>query len=292
MENILEVIGLNKKYENSDFSLKNVNLTVPKGVIMGIVGENGAGKSTTMGCILNTLIKDSGTVNVFGFEMTDKSTKLRDEIGVVYDVNPFPESLTPKKISFGMALIYSNWDKVLFKEYLEKFNLPENKKIKTFSRGMTMKLALAVALSHKPKLLILDEPTAGLDPMVREDVLSLLLDFVQDENRSILFSSHITTDLEKIADYITFIHNGEVVFCANKDELLYQYGVMRCKSSQFNEIDKTDILAYKKRSHQIDVLVANKKTAEKKYRDMVIDDASIEEIMLLIAKGDQLDDNK
>jgi len=292
MENILEVIGLNKKYENSDFSLKNVNLTVPKGVIMGIVGENGAGKSTTMGCILNTLIKDSGTVNVFGFEMTDKSTKLRDEIGVVYDVNPFPESLTPKKISSGMAFIYSNWDKVLFKEYLEKFNLPENKKIKTFSRGMTMKLALAVALSHKPKLLILDEPTAGLDPMVREDVLSLLLDFVQDENRSILFSSHITTDLEKIADYITFIHNGEVVFCANKDELLYQYGVMRCKSSQFNEIDKTDILAYKKRSHQIDVLVANKKTAEKKYRDMVIDDASIEEIMLLIAKGDQLDDNK
>ena len=286
------MIGLNKKYENSNFSLKNVNLTVPKGVIMGIVGENGAGKSTTMGCMLNTLIKDSGTVKVFGIEMTDQSTKLRDEIGVVYDVNPFPESLTPKKISSAMALIYSNWDKALFKEYLETFTLSENKKIKTFSRGMTMKLALAVALSHKPKLLILDEPTAGLDPMVREDVLSLLLDFVQDENRSILFSSHITTDLEKIADYITFIHNGEVMFCDNKDELLYHYGVIRCKSSQFNEIDKTDILAYKKRSHQIDVLVADKKTAEKKYKDMIIDDTNIEEIMLLIAKGDKSDDFK
>ena len=287
MENILEVKGLNKQYKNSDFSLKNVNLTVPKGTIMGFVGENGAGKSTTMGCILNTLIKDSGSIKVFGEEMTDKSIHLRDDIGVVYDVNPFPENLTPKQVARAMSHIYSTWDDAIFNDYLKKLKFPNNKKINTFSRGMTMKLALTVALAHQPRLLILDEATAGLDPMVREDVLDLLLDFVQDENRSILFSSHITTDLEKIADYITFIHNGEVLFSDTKDELLYHYGIIRCKASQFEQLEKADVIAYKKRDYQIDVLVAHKEAAQRKYRGMMIDTATIEEIMLLIAKGEK-----
>jgi len=285
MTNALEVRGLNKRYPKSDFALKDVNLIVPQGTIMGFVGENGAGKSTTMGCIMNTLIKDSGSVRVFGTEMTDDATALRDQIGVVYDTNPFPEYLTPKQVGKAMTAIYTNWDEPLFRSLLEKLKLPYNKSIKSFSRGMTMKFQIAVALAHHPKLLILDEPTSGLDPMVREDILELLLDYVQDETNSVLFSSHITTDLEKIADYITFIHDGEVIFSDTKDELLYHYGIVRARVAQVSQLDPTDIIASKNRGHQIDVLLRHKEAARRKYRDMVIDDASIEEIMLLIAKG-------
>jgi len=287
MNAILEVQGLEKKYKNSHFSLNNVSFSIPNGAIMGFVGENGAGKTTTIGCILNTRIKDSGIVKIFGKEMTDESIDIRDDIGVVYDESSFPEHLTPEKISANMQHIYSKWDNGLFKEYLRKFKLPENKKVKTFSRGMTMKLAVAVALSHIPKLLILDEATAGLDPIAREEILDVFLDFVQNENHSILLSSHITTDLEKIADYITFIHNGNIILSEKKDVLIYNYGVMRCKSAQFVEIDKQDILAFRKQEYQIDVLVTDKQAAEKKYRDITIDNITIEEIMLMLVKGEK-----
>ena len=287
MNTILEVQGLNKQYPKSDFSLKDVSLSIPSGAIMGFVGENGAGKTTTIGCILNTLIKDSGTVKIFGKEMTDEATDIRDEIGVVYDKNAFPTHLNAIKISSIMRHFYSKWDDDLYKSYLSKFKLPEKKKIKTFSRGMTMKLAVAMALSHHPKLLILDEATAGLDPIVRDDILDVFLDFVQDENRSILLSSHITSDLEKVADYITFIHDGSVIFSEKKDDLIYNYGIMRCKQAQFAEIDKEDILAYRKHDYQTNVLIADRKAAEKKYRDIVIDNVSIEEIMLMFVKGEK-----
>ena len=287
MNAILEVQGLTKQYPNSDFSLNNVSFSIPKGAIMGFVGENGAGKTTTIGCILNTLIKDGGSVKIFGKEMTDESTDIRNEIGVVFDTNAFPEHLTPVQISSAMRHIYTNWDNDLFVEYLRKFKLPEKKKIKTFSRGMTMKLAVAVALSHRPKLLVLDEATSGLDPIVRDDILDVFMDFVQDENNSILLSSHITSDLEKVADYITFIHDGSIIFSESKDVLKYNYGVMRCKAAQFAEIDKEDILAYRKQDYQIDVLIADKKAAEKKYRDVVVDNVTIEEIMLLLVKGEK-----
>jgi len=285
MNTILEVQGLNKSYKNSEFSLNNVSFSIPSGSIMGFVGENGAGKTTTIGCILNTLIKDSGTVKVFGSEMTDNATDIRDNIGVVYDTCPLPDKLTPAKICGAMRHIYTNWDGALFKEYLTKFKLPEKKKIKTFSRGMTMKLSVAIALSHRPKLLILDEATSGLDPIVRDDILDVFLDFVQDENNSILFSSHITSDLEKVADYITFIHDGSIIFSEAKDVLKYNYGILRCKAAQFDELDKQDIIAYRKHDYQIDVLVANKQTVESKYRDVIIDAVSIEEVMLMLVKG-------
>jgi ABC-2 type transport system ATP-binding protein len=284
---ILEVQGLVKKYPNSDFRLNEVSFSLPNGAIMGFVGENGAGKTTTIGCILNTLIKDSGTIKIFGKEMSDSSTDLRNEIGAVYDSNPFPEYLTAQKISSGMRDIYSNWDNNLFNEYLNKFKLPDNKKIKEFSRGMTMKFAVAIALSHRPKLLILDEATSGLDPIVRDDILDVFLDFVQDENHSILFSSHITSDLEKVADYITFIHEGSIIFSENKDKLKYDYGILRCRSAPFELIDKKDILAYRKQDYQIDVLIADKKAIERKYRDILIDNVTIEEIMLLLVKGEK-----
>ena len=287
MSTILDVQGLTKQYPKSDFRLKDVSFSIPRGAIMGFVGENGAGKTTTIGCILNTLVKDGGSVRIFGKEMTDEATDIRDDIGVVYDSNVFPEHLTAEKISSAMGQIYSNWDKGLFRDYLRKFKLPGDKKIKTFSRGMTMKLAVAAALSHRPKLLVLDEATSGLDPIVRDEILDVFLDFVQDESHSILLSSHITSDLEKVADYITFIHDGSIIFSETKDVLKYDYGVMRCKAAQFAEMDKEDMLAYRKHDYQIDVLVADKKTAEKKYRDVVIDNVTIEEIMLLLVRGEK-----
>jgi len=252
---------------------------------MGFVGENGAGKTTTIGCILNTLIKDNGTIKIFGKEMTAESSDIRNEIGVVFDANSFGSHLTATKIAKVMKSIYTNWDNDLYSSYLEKFKLHAEKKIKTFSRGMTMKLGLAVALSHHPKLLILDEATGGLDPVVREEVLEIFLEFVHNENHSILLSSHITTDLEKIADYITFIHEGEIVLSQAKDDLIYNYGVMRCKSSQFEAIEKSDIVSFRNREHQIDVLIADKNVAKKKYPNVVIDEISIEEILLMIIKG-------
>ena len=287
MNAILEVQGITKQYKKSDFSLKDVSFSVPGGAIMGFVGENGAGKTTTIGCILNTLVKDGGTIKIFGKEMTDEAVDIRDDIGVVYDKNAFPNHLTAVKVASIMRHLYSKWDDELFKDYLHKFKLPEKKKIKTFSRGMTMKLAVAAALSHRPKLLILDEATAGLDPVVRDDILDVFLDFVQDENKSILLSSHITSDLEKVADYITFIHDGSIIFCEEKDALKYNFGIMRCTAAQFEQIDKEDILAYRKHDYQIDVLVANREAATKKYRDIVMDNVSIEEIMLMFVKGEK-----
>jgi ABC-type multidrug transport system, ATPase component len=287
MDTILEVQGLKKKYEKSDFRLDDISFSLPSGAIMGLVGENGSGKTTTIGCILNTIIKDSGTVRIFEKEMKDESTEIREDIGVVFDANNFSDDLTAAKLSSVMKQVYENWDNDLFNEYLRKFNLSAKQKIKAYSRGMTMKLGIAVALSHHPKFLILDEATSGLDPIARDEILDVFLDFVQDETHSILLSSHITTDLEKIADYITFIHEGRLILTAKKDDLIYNYGVIRCKSSQFEKIDKDDMVAYKRREHQIDVLVSDKRAVEKKYNGFVIDNVSIENIMLLLVKGEK-----
>lgn len=285
MSIILEVQELSKKYPKSDFQLNDISFSIPGGAIMGFVGENGAGKTTTIGCILNTLIKDSGVVKIFGKEMSDKSTDIRDDIGVIFDTNSFPEYITAAKISSAMRYIYSNWDNELFKDYLYKWGLPEKKEIKTFSRGMAMKLGVAVALSHRPKLLILDEAMSGLDPIARDELLDLLLHFARDENHAVFLSSHITTDLEKVADYITFIHNGSIILSKKKEELISNYGVMRCKVSQFSEIDKQDILAYSKNGFQVSALISDKAAIEKKYCDITIDSITIEGIMLMYAKG-------
>ena len=287
MSAILEINGLNKQYKNSAFRLNDVSFSLPRGVIMGFVGENGAGKSTTIGCLLNTLIRDSGTVKIFGKEMTDDTTDIRDDIGVVYDTNAFPLHLSPLKIATAMRRIFTKWDDKLFKEYLKKFKLPENQKVKDFSRGMTMKLAVAVALSHHPLLLILDEATSGLDPVVRDDILDEFLDFVRDKNKSILFSSHITSDLEKVANNITFIHDGSIIFSESKDSMNNNYGIMRCNAIQFAHVDNADMLAFRKHGNQIDVLVSDKQNATKKHRDIAIDNITIEEIMLMFIKGEQ-----
>lgn len=288
MENILELQQVSKTFPKSGFKLDNVTFSLPYGSILGFVGENGAGKTTTIGCILNTIRKDSGTVKLFGREMQDEDTDMREEIGVVYDGDNFPAYWTAAQLSQVMAGLYSRWDSSLFQKYLEEFDLPLRQKIKHYSRGMTMKLAIAAALSHHPKLLILDEATSGLDPIMRDEMLDVFLGFVQEEDHSILLSSHITGDLEKIADYITFIHNGRLIMTISRNDLVYQYAVMRCRESQFRSLDPGDILAYRKRDFQIDVLVENGKEAEKKYRDVVIDHVSVDEIMLLLVKGERV----
>lgn len=288
MENILELNHVSKTFPKSDFALEQISLTLPYGAIMGFVGENGAGKTTTIGCIMNTVTKNAGTIKLFGREMTDSDTGIREKIGVVYDGDNFPGYLNAVQLESIMQGLYSNWNSALYKEYLERFHLSPVQKIKTYSRGMTMKLAISAALSHHPQLLILDEATSGLDPVMRDEILDVFLEFVQEEDHSILLSSHITSDLEKIADYIAFIHDGKIMLTTTKDDLVYNYAVMRCKESQFEKIALEDIVAYRRRAFQTDVLVANKKQAERKYRNVVIDHVSIDEIMLLLVKGERV----
>ena len=287
MNSALILKNVNKKYEKSNFAIKDISFLIPEGSIVGFIGENGAGKSTTMNCILNVIRRDSGTIEIFGREMTDEDIDIRENIGVVYDRNNFPEYLTAKQLADILGRIYSKWDDFCFEQFLRRFGLPESQKIKSYSRGMSMKLAIAVALSHDSKLLILDEATSGLDPIMRDEILDVLLEFVKQENHSILLSSHITSDLEKIADYIVFIHNGEIILNKTKDELIYEYGVIRCSENDFYNILPEDILSSMKKDYQIDVLIKNKKLMEKKYKNLIIDSVSLDEIMLLLAKGER-----
>ena len=284
MDNILEVRNLTKQY--ADFTLDHVSFSIPKGTIMGLIGENGAGKSTTINAILDLIHKDDGTVTFWGQELSS-AKQLKEDIGVVFDGINFYETLTAAKVRKISQTAYKQWDDRLYREYLNRFQLPTDKEIKTFSKGMKMKLCIAVALSHRPKLLILDEATSGLDPVMRDDILDVFLEFVQDEEHSIMISSHITTDLEKVADTITFIHQGKVLFCKAKDELLYHYGIIRCGAAIFDEIYKSEILAYRKEDYQWNVLVADKEKARRRYKNAVVDDAAIDDIMLLYVKGER-----
>ena len=270
MENILELQQVSKTFSKSNFALENVTFSLPYGSILGFVGENGAGKTTTIGCILNTIAKDSGMVKLFGKEMTDADTNMRERIGVVYDGDNFPAYWTAAQLAKVMSGFYKQWDNILFQKFLKEYKLPANQKIKQYSRGMTMKLAIAVALSHHPQLLILDEATGGLDPVVRDEMLDTFL------------------DLEKVADYITFIHNGKLIMTVSKNDLVYNYAVMRCKENQFLALDPADIIVYRKRDFQIDVLVSDCKAMQRKYKEIVIDHVSVDEIFLLLVRGDHV----
>lgn len=283
MGNALKVEKLNKVYPG--FALKDIDFELPQGSIMGLVGENGAGKSTTIKILLGLVRKDSGTIEILGQNSITKLVK--EELGVVFDEINFYETLTVQKIGKICQGSYRNWDSGEYEKYLHKFALPKDKEIKNFSKGMQVKLCLAVAMSHHAKLLLLDEPTSGLDPIVRDEILDIFLEFVQDEEHSILLSSHITTDLEKIADYITFIHEGEIVFSKSKDSLIYQYGLLKCKEALFEQIEKDDILAYRKMDYCYEILVEDKQKAAGKYPEAVIDSVSIEDIMLLYVKGER-----
>ena len=283
-ENILEVKGLTKDY--GDFVLDKLTFTVPKGVIMGLIGENGAGKSTTINCILNEISKTDGNIEIFGKDYLSEEIEIKDKIGVVFDENHFPDIFTPNEVGTYMSGIYSKWERNTYVNYLSKFELPADKRVKDFSKGMKVKLAFAVALSHKAELLILDEATSGLDPIIRDDILDILIDFVQDENHSVLVSSHIISDLEKVADYITFIHKGRLVFCSLKDDLIDNYGVVSCGASVFDTLDKTEIISYQKEDYQYKVLVRDRNKIAKDFPKALVEPATIENIMLFYVKGE------
>ena len=285
MENILELQHVSKTFPKSNFTLEDVTFSLPYGAIMGFVGENGAGKTTTIGCILNTIRKDSGTVKLFGQEMSDADTSLREKIGVVYDGDNFPAYWTAEQLSKVMDGLYTGWDNSLFQKYLEDFHLPAKQKIKHYSKGMTMKLAIAAALAHHPELLILDEATTGLDPVVRDEVLDLFLEFIQDEDCSIFFSSHITSDIEKIADYVILIHQGKIIFEEQKDNLVYNYGVAKCGKEKFALLSSDDYIIHRTTNMSVECLVRDKEAFKKKYKNIIVDNATLEDIMLFYVKG-------
>ena len=285
MENILEVKNLCKRYNG--FELKNINIQLPKGMIMGLIGENGAGKTSTIKAILNLINVDNGAIEILGSSMKNNEKKIKEDIGVVLSDNFFSEYLTPTDIDKIMKNIYKKWDTKLYFKYIEDFKLPKEKIAKEFSSGMKMKLKIAVALSHHPKLLILDEPTSGLDPVARNEILDIFQEFIQNEENSIFVSSHITSDLEHIADYITFIKDGKVVLSKTRDDLLEKYGIVKCSEEEFKTINKNDFVKFKKNRYEYDILVENKNEFKKKYNIKVVDKPTLEDIMLIYIKGDK-----
>ena len=241
--NALELKNVSKSF--SGFCLDNINLTLPSGCIMGLIGENGAGKSTTIKLILDMLHKDSGTITILGKDNGEDIALTKEDVGVVMDEVGMPECLTAKQIGNVMKHTYRNWNEDEYARLLRKLSLPDNKPFKDFSRGMKMKLGIAVAMSHGAKLLLLDEPTSGLDPVVRDEVVDMFYDFTRDENHSILISSHIVSDLEKLCDYVAFLHKGKLLLCEEKDVLLSEYGIIHCTVEQLSELDK-EVIKYKK----------------------------------------------
>lgn len=277
--NSIEIKNLTKTF--SDFKLNNISLNLPNGAIMGLVGENGAGKSTTIKLIMNSIKADSGTVTVLGkSNLSPEFVEVKQDIGIVLDEAYFPEVLNAKHIGKVMETTYKNWDENIYNSYLQKFSLPLHKKFKEYSRGMKMKLAISVALSHSPKLLILDEATSGLDPMARDEILNVFNDFTRDENNSILISSHIISDLEKICDYITFIHNGEFVLSEEKDVLLEEYGVLKLSKQEFADLPENSIVRSQKKHFGYEVL-AYKAKVNSNFR---FEYTTLEDIVLFMAK--------
>lgn len=284
MKQAIEMKNVVKAYDRG-FRLGELNITIPSGVIVGLIGENGAGKTTMIKSLLNVIRIDQGTIRIFEQDHQQQESKIKEDIGVVLDQTFFPELLTPKEINSIMKDIYSSWDQELFFQYLKDFSLPVDKQIRKMSKGMRKKLEIATALAHHPKLLILDEPTSGLDPVVRNEVLDLFLDFIQEEDHTILFSTHITSDLEHIADQIIFIDQGKILLNQSRDELLDNYGILKCPLEQMDTIDTQDYIAYKKNRYDAQFLVTNRRAVQKKYTDSIVDPASLEDLMVFMIKG-------
>ena len=273
----IEIKDLVKQFDN--FKLGPINLTIPKGTIVGYIGQNGAGKSTTIKLLLGLLNKDSGEIKMD--EINPNSVALKDKLGIVFDDLLVPEEMTLIDVEKFCSRVYSKWNKNSFYKFKEKFNLPEKKIIKNYSRGMKMKLSMAVALSHNAELLILDEATSGLDPIVREEILDLLLDFMQDENHTILISSHILSDLEKVADYIAFINDGKILFMETKDELKENYGICTLSNEEVTSIDEEAIVGRRVHSFGQELLVKKNLIPN----SIIFQKPSIEDIMIYFVKG-------
>ena len=285
MKNAIEVRHLTKDY--GTFKLDDVSFAVPAGAIMGLIGENGAGKSTTIKCILNLIHRDSGEIRVLGMDNIRDERAVKEQLGVVLDESTFHDMLRAREVGAVLARVYENWDAALFDRYLRKFSLLEGKTIKEYSRGMKMKLAIAAALASRPKLLILDEPTSGLDPVVRNEILDEFLDFIQDETHAVLISSHITSDLEKVADYVTYLHQGRVAITGAKDELLECHGRLVCTREQLERVDPAYIVGKRVSRFSCEALIRNREEFCFRWPELTVDPVTLEEIMVFTVKGDQ-----
>lgn len=273
--NALEIRGLTKHF--ADFTLDNLNLILPGGCILGLIGENGAGKSTTIRLILGMLRADSGTVTILGRDSRENPVLTKQDIGVVLDEVGIPECMTAKQVGKVMANVFLHWNAETYQGLLARFSLPENKKFKEFSKGMKMKLGLAVALSHEAKLLILDEATGGLDPVVRDEVVDMLAEFTRDETHAILISSHIVSDLEKLCDYVAFLHKGKLLLCEEKDLLLSEYGILHCKPE---ELPENGVLHKKQNAYGVEAIV--RRDAVKP--ETALSPISMEELFVFMSK--------
>lgn len=278
-ENALELHGVCKKY--GGFALRNVGFTLPRGTVMGLIGENGAGKTTTIKAVLDLIRPDSGEITVLGEQSTSNPT-VRERIGVVLDDGGFPSTMNAVQVDTLLGRAYRNWDTAQFFRYIKRFGIDKEKAIKDYSKGMKTKLNIAAALSHGAELLLLDEPTSGLDPVVRDEVLDLLYDFMQDENHAILLSSHITSDLDKIADEITFIHKGEVLLSEPRDELLDTCGILRCTADQLDALDPSAVRAKRVGAFGCEALVRRDGVPE----NWSVEPVNIEQIMLFLTRGE------
>ena len=279
--NAIELSHINKSF--GAFAIRDLNLTVPSGTICGLVGENGAGKSTTIRLLMGALQPDSGTASVLGTNVSSPEFReVKEDVGVVLDEAYFPESLNAAQVGKIMAATYCQWDQKLYDSYLKRFDLPEKKQFKDFSRGMRMKLAIAVALSHQPKLLVLDEATAGLDPIVRDEVLDIFNEFTREEDHSILISSHILSDLEKLCDYIAFIHKGDLLFCEEKDRLLEQYGIFEDSKENLDCLQPEAIVAREENRYGGVRALVKRDLAPAGFQ---LEKPSVEDIVLFLVKG-------
>ncbi len=283
MDYAIEMQDVTKRYHR--FCLDSINLKIPRGCVMGLVGENGAGKTTLIRAILGLIRMDGGEVLIDGMHLEEDELRIKDELGVVFDGCSLPEELSVREIRKIMPKLYRKWDMEKFDSYIELFRLPEDKSIKEFSRGMKMKLSIAVAFSHNAKILIMDEATSGLDPVVRDEILDLFLEFMQDEEHTILLSSHITSDLEKIADYITFLREGKIVFSESKDDLIYSYGVLKCRKRDVAGMDTSYFVAERENAFEYEVLIRSRQEFSRKYPEAVVDPVSIEDIILFYVRG-------
>ena len=285
VENAIEIKNLNKNYKG--FSLQDVSFNVPCGCVTGFIGQNGAGKSTTIRSILNMLRRDGGDIKVFGADNLEEEYLIKENIGVVFDDIGFHAKLKPKHIDKILKGMYKEWDSEVFFSYLEKFGLPLNKKVGDYSRGMQMKLQIATALSHHAKLLIMDEPTGGLDPIVRNEILDIFMEFIQDSEHTVFLSSHIITDLERIADYIVFINKGKILLSEDKNTIAERHGILKCTEEQFATVDREDVIGHRKSSFGVEALVGDYERCKAKYKDMLCEKTTLEEIMLFYVNNTQ-----
>ena len=277
-ENAIEIKNLTKKYDG--FTLDNISFNVPKGSIMGFIGQNGAGKTTTIRALLNITKIDGGSINLFGMNLYDKEYEIKEQLAAVFDELPFYDGFTAKTLGIMFEGLYGNWNKEQYYAYLERFRLPLKKKISKFSKGMKMKLQIATALSHGAKLLIMDEATTGLDPVVRNEILDIFREYLANEDTSILMSSHITSDLDKIADSVTFIDNGKILLTGYKDEILENHGLCKCSRDDFKEVSPEDYISARVNDFGVDFLVSDKAACKQKYSGLLIENTNLEEIML------------